>query len=64
MISEKEENNRMGKVRDLFKKIGDPKGTFHARMGIIKDRNHKDLTEAEEIKRWKGYKRTIQKKFE
>ena len=64
MISEKEENNRMGKVRDLFKKIGDPKGTFHARMGIIKDRNRKDLTEAEEIKRWKGYKRTIQKKFE
>ena len=64
MISEKEENNRMGKVRDLFKKIGDPKGTFHARMGIIKDRNRKDLTEAEEIKRWQGYKRTIQKKFE
>ena len=63
MNSEKEENNRMGKVRDLFKKIGDPKGTFHARMGIIKDRNRKDLTEAEEIKRWQGYKRTIQKKF-
>ena len=43
----------MGKTRDLFKKIGDIKGTFHAKMGIIKDRNSKDLTEAEEIK--KGY---------
>ena len=47
-----EENNRMGKTRDLFKKIGDNKGTFHAKMGTIKDRNSKDLTEAEEIKRW------------
>ena len=48
-----EENHRMGKTRDLFKKIGDSKGTFHARMGMIKDRNGKDLTEAEEIKkRW------------
>ena len=47
------ENNRMGKTRDLFKKIGDIKGTFHARMGTIQDRNSKDLTEAEEIKkRW------------
>ena len=47
------ENNRMGKTRDLFKKIGDIKGTFHARMGTIQDRNIKDLTEAEEIKkRW------------
>ena len=45
----------MGKNRDLFKKIGDIKGTFHERMGIIKDRNGKDLTEAEEIKRWQGY---------
>ena len=46
----------MGKTRDLFKKIGDIKGTFHARMGMIKDRNDKDITEAEEIKkRWKGY---------
>ena len=43
------ENNRMGKTRDLFKKIGGTKGTFHARMGMIKDRNCKDLTEAEEI---------------
>ena len=48
-----EENNRTGKTRDLFKKIGDIKGTFHSRMGIIKYRNGKDLTEAEEIKkRW------------
>ena len=46
----------MGKTRDLFKKIGDVKGTFHARMGMIKDRNDKDLTEAEEIKkRWQEY---------
>ena len=51
-----EENNRMGKARDLFKKIGDLKGTFHARMGTIKNRNGKDLTEAEEInKRWQEY---------
>ena len=48
-----EENNRMGKTRDLFKKIRDPKGTFHAKMGSIKDRNGMDLTEAEDIKkRW------------
>ena len=48
-----EENNRMGKTRDLFKKIRDTKGTFHARMGSIKDRNGMDLTEAETIKkRW------------
>ena len=46
-----QENNRMGKTRDLFKKIGDTKGTFQARMGKIKDRNSKDLTEAEEIKK-------------
>ena len=46
-----EENNRMGKTRDLFKKIRDTKGTFHAKMGSIKDRNSKDLTEAKEIKR-------------
>ena len=46
-------NNRMGKTRDLFKKIGDIKGTFHARMGTIKDRNSKDPTEADKIKkRW------------
>ena len=46
------ENNRMGKTRDLFKKIRDTKGTFHAKMGSIKDRNDMDLTEAEDIKRW------------
>ena len=46
----------MGKTGDLFKKIGDIKGTFHARMGLIKDRNSKDLTEADEIKkRWQEY---------
>ena len=46
----------MGKARDLFKKLGDTKGTFHGRMGMIKDRNSKDLTEAEEIKkRWQEY---------
>ena len=51
-----EENDRMGKTRDLFKKTGDIKRTFHARMGMIKDRNGKDLTEAEEIKkRWQEY---------
>ena len=46
-----EENNRMGKTRDLFRKIGDTKGTFHAKMGLIKDRNGMDLTEAEDIKK-------------
>ena len=51
-----EENNRMGKTRDLFKKIRDTKGTFHAKMGFIKDRNGMDLTEAEDIKkRWQEY---------
>ena len=50
-----EENNRMGKTRDLFKKTGDIKGTFHAKMGTIKDRKSKDLTEAKEIKRWQEY---------
>ena len=50
---EVEENNRMGKTRDLFKKIRDTKGTFHAKMGRIKDRNDMDLTEAKDIKkRW------------
>ena len=47
-----EENNKMGKTRDLFKKIRDTKGTFHAKIGLIKDRNGMDLTEAEAIKRW------------
>ena len=51
-----EENNRMGKTRDLFKKIRDTKGTFHAKMGSIKDRNGTDLTEAEDTKkRWQEY---------
>ena len=51
-----EENNRMGKFRDLFKKIRDTKGTFHAKMGSIKDRNGMDLTEAEDTKkRWQEY---------
>ena len=51
-----EENNRMGKIRDFFKKIRDTKGTFHAKMGTIKDRNNMDLTEAEDInKRWHEY---------
>ena len=52
MINEKkQENNRMGKTRDLFKKTGHIKGTFHAKMGMIKDRNDKDLREAEKIKK-------------
>ena len=51
-----EENSRMGKTRDLFKKIGDTKGTFHAKMGSIKDRNSMDLTKSEDIKkRWQKY---------
>ena len=58
-----EENNRMGKTRDLFKKIRDTKGAFHAKMGIIKDRNGMDLTEAEEIKkRWQEYTEELYKK--
>ena len=58
-----EENNRMGKTRDLFKKIRDTKGTFHAKMGTIKDRNGMDLTEAEDIKkRWQGYIEELYKK--
>ena len=58
-----EENNRMGKTRDLFKKIRDTKGTFHAKMGSIKDRNGMDLTEAEDIKkRWQEYTEELYKK--
>ena len=57
-----EENNRMGKTRDLFKKIRDTKGTFYAKMGLIKDRNCMDLIEAEDIKRWQECRRTIQKR--
>ena len=59
-----EENNRMGKTRDLFKKIRDTKGTFHAKMGSIKDRNDRDLTEAEDIKkRWQEYTEELYKKI-
>ena len=58
-----EENNRMGKIRDLFKKIRDTKGPFHAKMGSIKDINSKDLTEAEDIKtRWQEYTEELYKK--
>ena len=57
-----EENNRLGKARDLFKKIRDTKGTFHAKMGLIKDRNGMDLTEAEDIKnRWQEYTEELYK---
>ena len=60
---EVEENNRMGKTRDLFKKIRDTKGTVHAKMGTIKDRNGMDLTEAEDIKkRWQEYTEELYKK--
>ena len=59
-----EENNRMGKTRDLFKKIRDTKGTFHAKMGSIKDRNDMDLTEAEDIKkRCKNTQKNFTKKI-
>ena len=58
-----EENNRMRKTRELFKKTGHTKGTFHAKMGTIKDRNGKNLTEAEEIKkRWQEYTEELYKK--
>ena len=59
-----EENNRLGKTRDFFKKIRDTKGTFHAKMGSIKDRNAMDLREAEDIKkRWKEYTEELYKKI-
>ena len=60
-----EENSRMGKTRDLFKKVRDTKGTFHAKMGSIKDRNGMDLTEAQDIKkRWQEYtEKTCRKNF-
>ena len=58
-----EENNRMGKTRDLFKKIRDTKRTFHAKIGTIKDRNGMDLTETEDIKkRWQEYTEELQKR--
>ena len=57
-----EKNNRMGKTRDLFKKIRDTKGTFHAKIGTIKDRNGMNLTEAEDIKkRWQEYTEELYK---
>ena len=60
---EMEENHRMGKTRDLFKKIRDTKGTFHAKIGSVKDRNGMDLTEAEDIKkRWQEYTEELYKK--
>ena len=59
-----EENNRMGRTRDHFKKIRDTKGTFHAKMGTIKDRNGMDITEAENIKkRWQGCTKDLYKKM-
>ena len=58
-----EENDKMGKIRDLFKKIRDTKGTFHAKMGPIKDRNSMDLTETEDLKkRWQEYTEELYKK--
>ena len=58
------ENNRMGKTRDLFKKIRDTKGTFHAKMGSTKDRNDRDLTESEDTKkRWQEYTEELYKKI-
>ena len=60
---ETEENNRMGQTRDLFKKIRDTKGRFHAKMGTIRDKNGMDLTEAEDIKkRWQEYTEQLYKK--
>ena len=58
-----EENKRMGKTRDLFEKIRDTKGTFHAKMVTIKDRNGMDLTEAEDKKRWQEYTEELYKKY-
>ena len=61
---ETEKNNRMGKTRDLFKKIRDTKGIFHVKMGTIKDRNGMDLIEAENIKkRWEEYTEELYKKY-
>ena len=59
--SKVEENNRMGNARDLFKKVENIKGTFHARMGTIKDRNSMDLTEEKEMKRWQNYTEELYK---
>ena len=62
VIKEIEETNRMGKMRDLFKKIRDTKRTFHAKIGTTKDRNGMDLTEAEDIKMWQEYTEKLYKK--
>ena len=63
LCKEIEENNGVGKTRDLFKKMRDTKGTFHAKMGLIKDRNGMDLIEAEDIKkRWQEYKEELYKR--
>ena len=60
---QREEKNRMGKTWDLLKKIGDTKGTFHAKLSTVKDRNGKELTEAEDIKtRWQEYTEELYKK--
>ena len=61
-MKEIEEDNRMGKTRDLFKKIRDTKGTFHAKIGSIKDRNCMNLTEAKDVKRWREYSEELHKK--
>ena len=59
-----EENSKMGKTRDLFKKVRDTKGTFHEKMGTVKERNGRDLTEAEDIKkRWQEYTEELYKKI-
>ena len=60
---EMEENNRTGKTRDLFKKVRDTKGAFHAKMGTIKDRNGLDLMEAEDIQKWQKYTEELHKKI-
>ena len=62
LCKETEESNRMRKTRDLFKKIRDAKGIFHAKMGTIKDRNGMDLTEAEDKKRWQEYTEELNRK--
>ena len=61
-MQRKEENNTMGKIRDLVKKVSITKGTFHAKMGTIKNRNGMDLTEAEDKKRWQEYTEELYKK--
>ena len=61
-FKEREENNRMGKTRDLFKKTRETKGTFHAKMGLIKDRNGMDLSEDDIKKRWQEYTEDLYKK--